>query len=117
MDFLSALRGLLGLGFVTGLAYLFSGNKKNINWRLVSVGIILQFGFAFLVIKTEAGRLVFDWISRMFVRLFNFASDGAQFVFGALANGPGTSGSLGMIFAFQVLPTIIFFASLMTVLY
>jgi CNT family concentrative nucleoside transporter len=117
MDFLSVLRGIVGLLFVTALAYLFSSNKKQINWRLVSVGIVLQFGFAFLVVKTEAGRQIFDWISRMFVRLFNFASDGAQFVFGALAISPGTSGSLGMIFAFQVLPTIIFFASLMTVLY
>ncbi len=117
MDVLTVLRGILGLIVVTALAYSFSSDRKNINWRLVGVGIILQFGFAFLVVRTEIGRQIFDWISRRFVQLFNFAADGAQFVFGVLANSPGTSGSLGMIFAFQVLPTIIFFASLMTVLY
>jgi CNT family concentrative nucleoside transporter len=117
MDVLTVLRGILGLVVVTALAYSFSSDRKNINWRLVGVGIILQFGFAFLVVRTEVGRQIFDWISRRFVQLFNFAADGAQFVFGVLAISPGTSGSLGMIFAFQVLPTIIFFASLMTVLY
>lgn len=117
MDVLTVLRGLLGLVAVTALAFAFSTNKKNINWRLVAVGIAFQFVFAFLVVKTDTGREVFNVISRLFVELFNFASEGAQFVFGALAKSPGTNGSLGVFFAFQVLPTIIFFASLMTVLY
>jgi CNT family concentrative nucleoside transporter len=117
MDLLSLFRGILGLFVVTALAYLFSSNKKGINWRLVAVGIILQFGFAFLVVKTDIGREVFNQISKFFVFLFAFAAEGAQFVFGSLAKSPGTEGSLGMIFAFQVLPTIIFFASLMTILY
>ncbi len=114
---ISILNGLLGLAVVTGLAYLFSINKKRIDWRLVLVGILLQFGFAFLVLKTEIGRNIFDFISKLFVKLFSFASDGAQFVFGSLAISPGTSGSLGFIFAFQILPTIIFFASFMAICY
>ena len=116
MDISSIVRGLIGLVCVTSLAFLFSANKKAINWTLVATGIGLQFAFAFLVVKTDIGRNVFNWISRLFVALFSFAADGAQFVFGNLAKGAG-EGSLGFFFAFQVLPTIIFFASFMTVLY
>ena len=117
MDVFSILRGVLGLLVVTALAFSFSADKKNINWRLVSVGIFLQFVFAFVVVKTDIGREIFNLISKFFVFLFGFAAEGAQFVFGILAKSPGTDGSLGMFFAFQVLPTIIFFASLMTILY
>ncbi len=117
MDVPSILRGILGLVIVTALAYLFSSDKKSISWRLVIIGILLQFLFAFIVVRTEIGREVFSQISKFFVYLFGFAAQGAQFVFGSLANSPGTEGSLGMFFAFQVLPTIIFFASLMTILY
>ena len=117
MDVISIVRGIGGLIVITALAYLFSSNKKRINWRLVGIGLILQFGFAFLVIKTNIGREIFGQISRFFVYLFSFAADGSQFVFGSLAIGPAAPGTLGFFFAFQVLPTIIFFASLMTILY
>jgi CNT family concentrative nucleoside transporter len=117
MDLLTILRGLGGLVVVTALAYVFSSSRRAINWRLVGVGFILQFAFAFLVLRTSIGREVFSQISRFFVYLFSFASEGAQFVFGPLAVGPGGQGSLGVIFAFQVLPTIIFFASFMAVMY
>jgi CNT family concentrative nucleoside transporter len=83
----------------------------------VFVGIVSQFVFAFLVLKTEAGRMIFSYISKCFVFLFGFASEGAQFVFGSLAKPSDAAGSLGFFFAFQVLPTIIFFASFMGVLY
>lgn len=117
MNASSIARGLIGLLVVTGLAYLFSPNKRSINWRLVVVGIGLQFVFALFVLKVSVGREIFDAISRAFVRLFAFAIDGARFVFGSLAASPGTEGSLGFFFAFQVLPTIIFFASFMAVMY
>jgi CNT family concentrative nucleoside transporter len=117
MDVFSILRGIFGLVVVTGLAVAFSAGRKAINWRLVGIGIILQFLFAFVVLKTTAGRAIFGFISTLFVRLFSFASDGAQFVFGNLARGPAAEGTLGFFFAFQVLPTIIFFASFMMVMY
>jgi len=117
MDILTIVRGLGGLVIMTFLAYLFSVNRRRINWQLVGTGIVLQAGFAFLVLRTEVGREFFNAISKFFVFLFSFAGDGAQFVFGVLAKGPGSEGNLGVIFAFQVLPTIIFFASLMAVLY
>lgn len=117
MDLLSIVRGILGLAAVTAITVLCSTNKKRIDWRLVGVGIVLQFLFAFVVIKTEAGRGFFVFLSTLFVRLFSFAGEGAQFVFGGLAKAPAAGGTLGVIFAFQVLPTIIFFACLMSILY
>jgi CNT family concentrative nucleoside transporter len=117
MDLSSIFRGLLGLVLVTGLAALFSSDRRLINWRLVAVGFVLQFAFAFLVLRTSPGRDLFSSISWLFVQFFGFASDGAKFVFGSLAISPGETGSLGFIFAFQVLPTIIFFASFMAVMY
>jgi len=117
MDANSVFRGITGLIAVTALAYLFSANKKKINWRLVLFGVLLQFAFAVFVIKTDIGRNIFGEISKFFVFLFAFATEGAQFVFGSLAVGPGAPGTMGFFFAFQVLPTIIFFASLMTILY
>jgi CNT family concentrative nucleoside transporter len=117
MDFVSILRGLFGLIIITALAFIFSDNKKKINWRLVGTGVLLQFAFAFIVLKTNIGREIFSYCSKFFVWLFSFASDGAQFVFGGLAKNAGTEGSLGFFFAFQVLPTIIFFACFMSILY
>jgi len=117
MDFISIVRGLAGLVLVTALAFVFSGNRKAINWRLVAVGIVSQFLFAFIVLQTTIGRALFSQISKLFVLLFSFAIDGAQFVFGPLAKGPDATGSLGFFFAFQVLPTIIFFASFMGICY
>jgi len=100
MDFIPILRGLFGLIVITALAYIFSNNKKKINWKLVTIGIVMQFAFAFLVVKTVIGREIFSYCSQFFVWLFSFASDGAQFVFGGLAKNVGTEGSLGFFFAF-----------------
>ena len=117
MDLSSIFRGLIGLLLVTALAIGFSTNRRAINWRLVLFGFVLQFAFAFLVLRTGVGRDIFSSISWLFVQFFSFAADGAKFVFGTLAISPGEKGSLGFIFAFQVLPTIIFFASFMAVMY
>jgi len=127
MNIIGILRRILGLILLVGIAFIFSNNKKNINWRLVIAGIILQIVFAFLILKgEELGKIFaplawpkdfFYWISGFFVLLLNFTTEGAKFVFGSLAVSPGQDGSLGMFFAFQVLPTIIFFASLMSIMY
>ena len=121
---MSVLFGILGV--LLSIAWSFSNNKKNINWRIVATGIGLQLIFAVFVILTPWGSIVFDAIGSFFVTIINFTFDGAEFVFGALANQSvfnqafpdGTTGTQGgFIFAFQVLPTIIFFSSLMSVLY
>jgi CNT family concentrative nucleoside transporter len=125
--FESIIRGIIGLVLLLGIAYLFSNNKKKVNYRLVINGLLLQFVLAVFVLKgDELGqifaplgwvKLSFSWVSKFFVLILNFTTEGSKFIFGDLALSPGTNGSLGMFFAFQVLPIIIFFATLMAVLY
>ncbi len=127
MNFISVLRGIIGLGIIVGIAFLLSNNKRKIDWRLVGGGLGLQFVFAVIILKGDYLGTIFApfawpkdffyWVSSLFVLLLRFITDGAQFVFGNLAISPGNSGSLGSFFAFQVLPTIIVFASLMSILY
>lgn len=121
------VRGIIGICLLIGIAFLFSNNKKRINWRLVASGISLQFVFAILILKgQEMGNFfaplgwpkkLFEYASSFFVLVLNFTTEGAKFVFGNLAISPGMENSMGFFFAFQVLPTIIFFACLMSVLY
>jgi len=105
--------GIFGLAVLVSIALLFSSKRSAIDWKLVASGIGLQMFFAIIVILVPGGREFFEALSRIFVRVISFATDGAAFIFGSLAD-PST---LGFIFAFQVLPTIIFFAALMAVLY
>ncbi len=109
-------RGLFGLVVLIGIAYVFSTNKKSISWRLVGVGVFLQILFGTLVTKVPFIAGVFEFLSRGFVRLLSFSNAGAQFLFGALAD-PAKNDGLGYIFAFQVLPTIIFFSTVSAGLY
>ena len=127
MNFESFIRGIFGLALLIGIAFLLSNNKKKINWRLVVSGLVLQIIFAILILRGDSLRsffFPFGWpkdffayAAKKFVELLAFTTDGAKFVFDNLAISPGNEGSLGFFFAFQVLPTIIFFASLMSVFY
>ena len=123
---LDLLFGVLGLICLLGIAYLFSGDRKKIDWRLVGTGILLQIIFAVFVLKVPGGELIFNTLSRFFVTIISFTFQGASFVFGFLSSQSSTEKILppdlqnkgfGFVFAFQVLPTIIFFSSLMSVLY
>ena len=105
--------GLFGLAVLIGIAFLFSNNKRAVDWRLVGTGITLQIAFAALVLLVPGGKDVFEAIGHGFVRVLGFVNEGSNFVFGSLMDVD----NLGFVFAFQVLPTIIFFASLMAVLY
>lgn len=119
--------GLIGMAFIIGMAYLLSNNKKRINWRLVGIGLSIQAIFAVLILKggdfaqyfAPLGwpKAFFNVVSRGFVKILDFTTNGATFVFGDLAKAPGSEGSMGFFFAFQVLPTIIFFSAVMSVLY
>lgn len=118
------LFGILGLIVLLSIAFLFSNNKKSIKWQQIGTGIGLQLVFAVFVILTPWGSMFFDAIGQFFVKIISFTNEGAKFVFGALAIQSDFEKAfssdyknLGFIFAFQVLPTIIFFSSLMTVLY
>jgi CNT family concentrative nucleoside transporter len=105
--------GIFGLAVLLGIAIAFSDKRSSIDWRLVLAGVGLQLLFAVLVILVPGGRQFFEALSSVFVRIISFSLDGAAFIFGSLADPT----NLGFIFAFQVLPTIIFFAALMGVLY
>jgi CNT family concentrative nucleoside transporter len=105
--------GLFGLAVLIGIAWLFSNNKRRIDWKLVATGVGLQIGFAALVLLVPGGKDVFDAIGRGFVRVLSFVNEGSRFIFGSLMDEK----TFGFIFAFQVLPTIVFFAALMGVLY
>ena len=96
-----------------GIVWLFSNNRRAVDWKLVSTGIVLQIAFAALVLLVPGGRQVFDWLSHGFVAILGFVNEGSNFIFGSLMDIE----TYGFIFAFQVLPTIIFFSALMGVLY
>ena len=127
IDFMNVVRGIIGIAFLIGVAYLFSNNRKKINWKLVLSGLSLQIVFAVLILKGDDlghffaplrwPKQFFNGIGYIFVLILEFTTDGAKFIFGNLALSPGVENSMGFFFAFQVLPTIIFFASLMSVLY
>jgi CNT family concentrative nucleoside transporter len=105
--------GLFGLAVLLGIAWSFSNNKRAVDWKLVIVGVTLQVAFAALVLLVPGGRQVFDALGRGFVKLLEFTGVGTALVFGDLS----LPAKFGFIFAFQVLPTIIFFAALMGMLY
>jgi CNT family concentrative nucleoside transporter len=105
--------GLFGLAMLVGIAFMFSNNKRAVDWRLVGTGVLLQIVFATLVLKLPLGRDVFDAIATGFVKLLDFVNVGSRFIFGDFMD----ISKFGFVFAVQVLPTIIFFASLTGVLY
>lgn len=115
------LRAVLGLAILVGVAYLLSGNKKAISWRLVGVGVVLQVIIALLISKVPIVQTGFDALSRGFVTFLNFALDGAEFLYGDLSKNSdsveGARHSLGFLFVFQALPTVIFFSSITAGLY
>ena len=128
----SVLFGLFGLACLLGIAFIFSNNKKSVDWVLVATGVGLQIAFAIFVLLTPWGSKIFEALAHGFVTLAGFTLEGSKMIFGALVDGRAFGGAMALgngdpntdnyqrysfIFAFQVLPTVIFFASLMGVLY
>jgi len=109
MDFMERLISAFGLLVMIGLAWLMSSDRRRINWRTVSSGLLLQGGFAILILNTSAGRKTFEWLGNFFGQVQQFTDEGAKLVFG--------EGFMEHYFAFRVLPTIIFFSTFMSVLY
>jgi CNT family concentrative nucleoside transporter len=105
--------GLFGLAVLVAIAFVFSNNKRAVDWKLVATGVALQIVFASVVLKLPLGREVFDGIAKGFVKLLDFVRVGSEFIFGGFMD----VSKFGFVFAVQVLPTIIFFASLTGVLY
>jgi CNT family concentrative nucleoside transporter len=105
--------GLLGLFVILGVAWLFSSHKRAIKLRIIAWGMGLQFAFALLVLKTDFGK-VFQAIGAGVNAMLGYTEAGSEFVFGPLGKG---TGPYGVLFAFQVLPIIIFIASFFAILY
>ena len=127
------IRGFLGLIMLVGIAYLFSKHKKSINWKLVITGILIQFILAILVFKeiqipfTDISMSsIFSFLAGFFTQLLSFTDAGAQFIFGNWPDSAeifrlGAKGrvehTIGYVFAFKVLPTVVFFSALTSLLY
>ena len=128
MDLLSRLQPLIGLVGILAVAYLLSTNRRAISLRIVGWGLSLQILFALIVLKTEIGIRAFQWLGGKIQDLLHYSVEGSRFVFGPLGdvavwsrvmnNTLGAEGGqYAVIFAFQILPTIIFIAALFAILY
>src|SRR5688572_740596 len=128
MDVLSRLQPLIGLVGILAVAYALSTNRRAISLRIVGWGLGLQVLFALIVLKTEIGIRAFQWLGNKIQQLLHYSVEGSRFVFGPLGdvavwsrimnNTLGAEGGqYAMIFAFQILPTIIFIAALFAILY
>ena len=109
----SILRGIIGLSTIILIAYLLSNNKKRIDWKTISIGLSSQLVIAVAVLRVEFVRMIFEKIGQGFLAIVTFTNQGSKILFGELAD----SSKYGEIFVFQVLPVIIFFSALTSVLY
>ena len=106
-------RGFLGIAVFLGVAVLFSSDRKNIPWRVVGVGLVLQFVLAGLVMHVTPVRMAVELVGMFFVQLLGFTAEGTRFLFGSLLDEKDH----GMIFALSVLPSIVFFSAFSAALY
>ncbi|MDR6301984.1 NupC/NupG family nucleoside CNT transporter [Mesonia maritima] len=111
--FTSFWRGVLGMFTLLVIAFLFSSNRKAINWKTVGIGLGLQLLLAFGVLKVDWVKSVFEFVGSIFVKILEFTAAGSEFLLGGLMD----TSSFGYIFLFQVLPTIIFFSALTSILF
>ena len=110
------LQGLIGMILLLGIAFILSNNRRQINYRIVGWGLSLQFIFGILILKTPLGKPLFGFFDKVITKLISFSDAGSDFLFKSLVPGVGYHEAM-VNFAFRALPTIIFFSSLMTVLY
>ena len=113
MSFTSIWRGILGMFSLLAIAYLFSANKKAINWKTVGLGIAAQLILAIGVLKVPFVKAGFEFVGNLFVKVLDFTRAGSEFLLGGMMDIE----SFGFIFLFQVLPTIIFFSALTSLLF
>ena len=110
------ISSLLGLLVFLGIAYALSTDRRAIRLKTVLWGLGLQFGLAVFVLKTGVGQALFSWLGAKINRILSFSYVGSEFVFGKIG-APGGGGTFGVIFAFQILPIIIFVAATFAILY
>lgn len=113
-SFTSLWRGVLGMFVLIVIAFLFSSNKKAIDWKKVGIGLALQLLIAIGVLKVSFIQKVFEFIGGIFIEILEYTKAGSEFLFAGIVADTNT---FGYIFAFQVLPTIIFFSALTSLLF
>tara|TARA_B100000795_G_scaffold251395_1_gene220188 strand:+ start:225 stop:1604 length:1380 start_codon:yes stop_codon:yes gene_type:complete len=109
----SLIRGLFGMCFLVFIAYLFSNDRKAINWKTTAIGLATQLLLAIAVLKIEFVQRIFEFFGKIFIKTLDFTMEGSKFLLGDMVNIE----SFGYVFLFQVLPTIIFFSALTSVLF
>src|SRR5210317_140657 len=109
----SFYRGIIGMISLLIIAYLFSSNKKAINWKTVGIGLAAQLLIAFGVLRVKWVQIGFESVGRIFTNILDYTAAGSEFLFGSLMDVD----RFGFIFVFQILPTIIFFSALTSLLF
>lgn len=110
---MSMVRGLMGMLTIVGIAWLFSANRKQVEWKVVAIGLSFQLVMALLILYVPPAQWLFEFVGKGFVKVLDFTKAGSEFLFRDLLNVK----SMGFIFALQILPTIIFFSALTSVLF
>lgn len=111
----SILRGLFGLALLLALGFVLSKNRKAINWRAIFYALIIQFGIALLVLNLPFMQYFFEFLGKVFIKILQSSNAGSEFLFRGLGTGEVHEGMIN--FAFKILPTIIFFSALTSVLF
>ena len=109
----SLMRGVLGMFVLLLISFILSKNRKAINWKTIGFGLTAQLLLAIGVLKIPAIQSVFEFVGKIFVKILDFTQAGSEFLLGGLVNAD----TFGFIFLFQILPTIIFFSALTSVLF
>lgn len=110
---ITILRGLLGMAVIIMLAWVFSADRKNVDWIVIAKGLGIQLLLAISILYIPFVAFFFEFVGKIFVKILDFTDAGSTFLFGSIMD----TDSMGMIFAFQILPTIIFFSALTSVLF
>ena len=106
-------RGIIGMAFLIFVSFLFSNNKKAINWKTAGFGLLIQLILAVGVLKVGWVQEIFEFAGKIFVKILEFTMEGTKFLFGDLVS----LDNFGNVFVFAILPTVIFFAALTSVLF
>jgi CNT family concentrative nucleoside transporter len=111
------LISLAGFFALAGIAWLFSADRRRVNWRTIAWGMALQLAIGLLIFRLPGSQRIFLWLNDAVIALLNVSKSGTSFLFGPLAAGPGEPGSVGFILIIQVLPIAIFFSAFTAALY
>ncbi len=116
-SFTSLFRGIIGILFLIFISYILSSNKKSINWRTATFGLILQIILAIGILKVTYIKLIFESAGKVFIKILDFTQEGTKFLFAELGTNPPLMDSAYTNFIVVILPTVIFFSALTSVLF